>query len=130
MKKKLVNFVILSLVAIGFSGVNVDAQIRRPTATNLQIQTLLNRIERQTDTFKVSMDAAMDRTMINSTDAEDRINDFIGDFERATDELRNGFNARQDVTGEVSEVLNRAAFINRFMTRNRMNTRTQTQWTG
>jgi hypothetical protein len=130
MKKKLINVVILSLVAIGFSNINADAQIRRPTATNAQIQTLLNRIERQTDTFKVSMDAAMDRTMLNSTNAEDRISDFIADFERATDELSTGFNARRDVTSEVSEVFNRAAFINGFMTRNRMNTRTQTQWTG
>lgn len=128
MKKKFINFVILGLAAIGFGSVSVDAQIRRPTATNQQIQILLNRIETQTDTFKSSMNTAMDRTVLNSTNAEDRINDFIAEFERATDALRTGFDARRDVSSEVSEVLNRAAFINRFMTRNRMNTRTQTQW--
>ncbi len=129
MKKKLVNTIILGLIAIGFgAAIEVDAQNRRPAATNRQIQTVLVNIETKTDTFKRAMDSAMDRSILNSSNAEDRFSDFIAEFETATDALRAGFDSRQDVTAEVNEVLNRATSINRFMTRNRMNTRVQAQW--
>ncbi len=127
MKKKLINIITLGLVAISF-GMSINAQNRNTGATNRQMEGLLASIETKTDTFKRAMDSAMDRTLLNSTSAEDRFSDFIAEFETATDALRSGFNSRQDVSGQVTEVLNRALYINRFMTRNRMNTRTQSQW--
>ncbi len=129
MRIKLINLLFIGLVTIGFgAAIEADAQNQRPMATNRQIQTLLASIETKTDTYKRAMDTALDRSMINSTNAEDRYSDFIAEFETATDDLRSGFNSRRDVSSEVTEVLNRAAFINRFMTRNRLNTRTQAQW--
>ncbi len=129
MKRKLINIVILGLVALGFgTAIDVDAQNRFPAATNRQIETLLVNIETKTDTFRREMDSALDESPINSTRAEDRFSDFIADFERSTDALRAGFNSRQDVSSDVSEVLNRGMFIDRFMARNRMNARVQSQW--
>lgn len=130
MRMKLINLLFIGLVTIGFgTAIEADAQNQRPRASNRQIQTLLASIETKTDSYKRSMDTALDRSILNSTNAEDRYSDFIAEFETATDALRSGFNSRRDVMREVSDVLNRAVFINLFMARNRLNTRTQAQWT-
>jgi hypothetical protein len=84
-----------------------------------QVRDLLARIETRTDSFKREVDLSLNRTPINGTSREDRIADFIAAFETSTDALRTGFNSNQNVSSEVNDVLNRAVFINRFMTRNR-----------
>lgn len=130
MKKKLINLLMIGFIVTSFgTAVRIDAQQnQRPLGTNRQIETLLNNIETKTDTFRREMDSALDQSPINSTRAEDRFSDFIADFERATDALRAGFDSRQDVNSEVAEVLNRGMFIDRFMARNRMSTRAESQW--
>ena len=123
-----VAFITLSMVAVLLSSPGVSAQILR--GQERQTQVLLNRIESRTDTFKRAVEMSLNRTPLNSTDREDRINDFIAAFETATDLLRRGFAANRDVTSEVNEVLSRATFINRFMTRNRLSIRAETEWNG
>jgi hypothetical protein len=93
-----------------------------------QVRTLLARIETRTDTFRREVDLSLNRSPLNSTNREDRISDFVGDFETATDALRRGFDTNRNVDNEVNEVLNRAVFINRFMTRNRLGYRAQSEW--
>jgi len=93
-----------------------------------QVRTLLARIETRTDTFRREVDLSLNRSPLNSTNREDRISDFVGDFETATDALRRGFDTNRNVDNEVNEVLNRAVFINRFMTRNRLSYRAQSEW--
>ncbi|MEJ7847023.1 MAG: hypothetical protein WKF92_02925 [Pyrinomonadaceae bacterium] len=110
-----------------FANVSTHAQIT-PSGTNRQIRTLLTRIETNTDAFKSEIDSSLDRSVLNGTNAEDRFSDFIANFETATDELRTGFDARQDVSAEVTEVLTRARFIDRFVTRNRLSTRAVSLW--
>ena len=100
-----------------------DRQIR-----GTQMGTLLSRIETRTDTFKRSVEISLSRSPLNGTAREDRITDFIADFETATDSLRRTFDGRRDVTNEVNDVLNRALFIDRFMTRNRLAPRAQSDW--
>ncbi len=97
-------------------------------ATNAQIRTLLQRIETKTDTFKLAMERSLDRSMLNNTNREDRIMNLIGDFEIATDGLRDRFNSRQTIGSEATNVLNSARFIDSFMTRNRLNANVQNQW--
>lgn len=121
-------FITLSMVAVLLSSLGVSAQILR--GQERQTQVLLNRIESRTDTFKRAVEMSLNRTPLNSTDREDRITDFIAAFETATDSLRRGFAANRDVTSEVNEVLSRATFINRFMTRNRLSVRAETEWNG
>src|SRR5215218_500891 len=95
-----------------------------------QVRTLVARIETRTDTFRREVDLSLNRTPLNSTNREDRISDFIAAFETATDELRRGVDSNRNVNSEINEVLNRAAFINRFMSRNRLATRAHTEWSG
>ncbi len=129
MRKQILHLFTLAVASVAILAANTTFGQYTPSRTsNRQIQTLLARIETKTDSFKREMDYALDRSPINSTNTEDRYNDFISEFEQSTDALRSGFNSRQNVSSEVSEVLNRAAFINRFMTRNRLTTRAQSQW--
>ena len=106
----------------------IAAQAQINNNRDRQVRTLLARIETRTDTFRREVDQSLNRTPLNSTNREDRINDFVSEFETATDALRRGFDSNRNVSSEVNEVLNRANFINRFMTRNRLTTRAQSEW--
>lgn len=105
-----------------------SAQVYGTRVTNRQVSDLLVRIETKTDTFKRMVQGDLDRSTINNTNREDRIADFIANFETSTDALRAKFDARQDVNAEAQEVLNRAASIDRFMTRNNLSSQTMQQW--
>jgi hypothetical protein len=73
------------------------------------------------------METSLDRSMLNNTNREERIMDLIREFEVATDAMHRDYN-RRDLGPELSEVLNRAALINGFMQRNKLNTNVQNQW--
>lgn len=93
-----------------------------------QVQYLLNRIEQRTDTFKNDLDRALDTSRLDGSDTEDAINGYVTDFESATDALKDKFGAKESVADDVEDVLNRASFINSFLTRNRLTTTTQRSW--
>ncbi|MEP7149135.1 MAG: hypothetical protein ABI857_09655 [Acidobacteriota bacterium] len=97
-------------------------------ARDRQARSLVTRIETRTDTFRREVDLSLDRSPINSTDREDRISDFVAEFETATDALKRSYDSNRNIDNEVNEVLNRALFINRFMTRNRLSYRAQSEW--
>lgn len=97
-------------------------------ASNAQIRGLLQRIETKTDAYKNAMERVLDRSQIDDTNQEDRIMELIGDFEVATDGLRDRFNSRQSISSEASNVLNTAQFVNAFMARNTLNRNVQNQW--
>lgn len=120
-------FLMMSLVAAIFVS-GVVAQSRAYRATDRQVSTVLNRIENKTDTFKNQMDTALDRSSFNNTNTEDMINNYIGDFENATDALRRNFDNRISVNSDVQIVLQRAASIDSFLRLNRLNTTVQNQW--
>ncbi len=104
-----------------------DAQIGG--TRDRQGRTLVTRIETRTDSFRRQVDLSLDRSPLNSTNREDRISDFVAEFETATDNLKRSFDDNRNINDEVNEVLNRALFINRFMARNRLNYRAQREWT-
>ena len=93
-----------------------------------QVRNLLTRIETRTDSFQREVNVSLDRSPLNSTNREDRIAEFITEFENATDALKRQYDSNRNVNAEVEEVLNRATFINRFMTRNRLSARSQSEW--
>lgn len=117
----------LFVLAASLLPLSVGAQIG---VRDRQLRPLLTRIETRTDTFRREVNLSLDRSPLNSTSREDRIADFVADFETATDALRRGFDANRNLSSEVDEVLNRALFINRFMTRNRLSTRSHSEWSG
>ncbi len=102
---------------------------RRPQRTNdAQVQQILRRMENRADRFRNSLDDALDQSRLNGTREEDEVNNYVQQFEEATDRLRERFNQRQSTSTEVQEVFDRAINIDDFMRRNRLTPRAERDW--
>jgi hypothetical protein len=121
-------FSVALVLALAGLGITAQAQVSMNQTNNRQVRQLIRRIENRTDVFRASLDASLDRSRINSTNTEDDINAFVRDFETATNQLRDRFNSRQDASADVQNVLNQAALIDRFMRRNRLGARPESDW--
>jgi hypothetical protein len=86
-------------------------------APNREVESLLRQIERGTDSFRTSVDRALDRGRLDGTNREDRFNSYIKDFERATDRLLDRFDENRSVAGDVQNVLDQGRRIDRTMPR-------------
>lgn len=116
-----------TLPTVGTSTV-IDTTGLAYTVTDVQLRTLLKRIEQRADAYKQAVNRSLDRSTMNGTRSEDSVNRYIADFETATDRLRQRFESRQSVDADAQEVLNRAQVIDGFMRDYRLNTRATSQW--
>src|SRR5215210_7478414 len=82
-----------------------------------QLDAIIRRVETGADRFRADIGNALDRSTYNGTRAEDNINQFIRDFEQATDQLRSRFDSRNSVAADVENVLRQATYIDDFMNR-------------
>lgn len=112
---------------MAFAGLTAAAQIA-PRASDRQVRDLLVRIETKTDAFRQSVDRSLDRGRWDNTNREESIMTYITDFENATDELRRDFDSRRSISNEVSNVLDRAWYIDDFVRRNQLNSSVRSQW--
>lgn len=122
-------FSIFLFAAFFIAADTTHAQTRAYRVSDRQVQTLITRIEVRTDSFKDALNRALDRSRLNNSNTEDNVIAFVEDFERATDRLRENFDDRRSVSADVEEILSRAAAINDFMRRNRLNAASQREWT-
>ncbi len=93
-----------------------------------QLRSLISRIENEADRFRSSVDSSLDRSRINGSRREDNINQFVKDFEQATNDLKNHFNDGRSTTGDAEEVLRRGKAIDSFMRRARLSSRAENDW--
>jgi archaellum component FlaC len=96
--------------------------------TDKEVERILRRVEDQTNNFRKSMDASLDRSRLNGTNREDDINAFMKNFEEQTKRLRDRFDDNKSVAADVEAVLNSAAAIDQFVHRQRLNERAQNDW--
>src|SRR5829696_1571111 len=94
-----------------------------------QLDAIIRRVENGADRFRTSMANSLDRSRYDGTRAEDNINQFIRDFETATDQLRSRFDARNSAASDVENVLRQATYIDDFMTRQTLSMRAENDWT-
>jgi hypothetical protein len=116
------------VVALMSLGLTAQAQRRAYRMTDRQVDDLIRRVETSADRFRSSAANALDRSTYNGTQTEDEMNRFVQSFETATDQLRSRFNSRTSVAGDVENVLRQAAFLDDFMTRNRLGRQAVTDW--
>jgi hypothetical protein len=116
----------VALTSIGVTAQYQQSRVYR--GTDRQVRQLIRRIENRSDEFRQSVAAALDQSRIDGTNREDNINQFVSDFEMATNQLRDRFNRQQSVVADVQAVLDRAALIDRFMRRNRLGGRAEQDW--
>ncbi|MFN7927379.1 MAG: hypothetical protein U0Y68_05445 [Blastocatellia bacterium] len=106
------------------------AQEQRPyRMSEDEVKQLLQRIEKGADQFRGSLDKALDKSPVDGTKTEDNINKFIKRFEQASDHLKHRFSDKQSAASDVQELLERAVFIDRFMTHHTLTARAQEDWT-
>ena len=128
MKRKTPLYLLVTAMAL-LSIVSSEVVAQRPyRGSDQQLGTLLTRIENRADLFRNSVDRALDRSTINNTNRETEINRYIGDFQAATNRLRERFTSRNSVSADVQEVLNRGRAIDNFMQANRLDTASERNW--
>ena len=92
------------------------------------VREIIRQLETDTDSFKSSLDSALDRSSINGSRAEDEINEYVKRFEEATDRLRDRSEDREYAPNLAREVLARGRSINVFMRTNRLGGRAESDW--
>jgi hypothetical protein len=88
-----------------------------------QVEQIIRRIESQSDSFRQSLDSALDKSRYDGTRAEDNINQFVKEFYQETKTLHDHFDAHKATAGDVQTVLTRAAQIDQFLRRNQLRNR-------
>jgi hypothetical protein len=121
------SFVILLFTA--FSSIVMGQVVGEPfRIDDRQVEKILKRIEQQSDKFRSSLDAALDKSRFNGSSREDDINAFVKDFYRETKHLRDQFDHHKSTAPDVQSVLERAKRIDGFMSRYPLSSRAQEDW--
>jgi len=89
---------------------------------------IIRNLETDTDSFKSSLDHALDRSPLNGTEREDEINNYVKEFEHATDKLKDRSEDQQYSPNLAREVLARGRSINVFMRRHRLGGEAESDW--
>src|SRR5436190_9792826 len=92
------------------------------------VEKIIHRVEQQSDRFRSSLDAALDKSRFNGSNREDDINAFVKDFYKETKTLHDHFDHHKSTTPDVQTVLERAARIDGFMRRYPLSARAQEDW--
>lgn len=123
-------FISLTLAAI-LSGIAVIAEANgeyQYYANDRAVRQLIRRIEVRTNSFRVSMRSALNRSRLDDTQREENINQLVSDFERATNQLRDHFNAGRTTVADAQAVLDGAFWIDGFMQRHRLAITAERRW--
>src|SRR5262245_53468840 len=80
-----------------------------------EFDDLLESIEERSDSFRKHIPDALDECVIDKCGRETFLHQYVADFEVATDQLEHNFKHESMTTADAQEVLNRAAYIDSFM---------------
>jgi len=117
------------LLFTAFASIVMGQVIGEPYSINdREVEKTNRRIEQQSDKFRASMDAALDKSRFNGTMREDDINAFVKDFYRETKHLHDQFDHHKSAAPDVESVLERARRIDSFMNRYPLSARAQNNW--
>jgi len=114
---------LLTTVSPGVAGQQQPSRL-----SDQQVKDLLSRIQMRTDTFRGSLEQAINHNPINGSQAEGRINQSVKDFEQSSDRLRDRVNDRRSSTADVEEVLRRASVVDGFMTGHQLEAAAERDW--
>jgi hypothetical protein len=97
--------------------------------SDFQMRQLIRRIETRSNQFSSSFMQALNRSSLNGSSEEREANRHLSEFESATTQLSSSFNRRESTSTDVQNVLEHAAFLNRFLVDHRVDNRAQSDWT-
>lgn len=128
MKKSIRIMSVLTLIAFGLVGASALAQPRTSGVNDRQVSTILQRLGRDSNKFRSSLNLALVNARMDEMRPENDINTFEPAFSSALDQFRDRFTHRQAAVANVQNILQRALPVNGFMSRNRLNLQAQNDW--
>ena len=96
-----------------------------------RLRDSVRRVDSLADRFQSDLDRALDRSRVDGTRREDRINDQARDFNYAASRLRNRLGDGRNMnysSGEARNLLQIGSRIDRLMSRFRLDNRTEATW--
>jgi len=129
MSLRLKQFYYFALMATVLTlSIGVGAQSRAYRVSDRQVQTLLDRIETNTQTFRQNIQPMVANRNQPPSYRDEGIVSYVSNFENSLQTLKNNFKDRRSTADDVREVLNHADVINSFLRNNRISTQTQDRW--
>ena len=105
----------------------------------VNVERIINQVESRSDAFRRNVDRALDRSRLNGSREEDRLNEEVKQFARAVDQLRSDFDRRDnrdnrdnrdDTRRNVDRVLREADEIGRAIGRANLERNVEREWAG
>jgi DNA repair ATPase RecN len=128
--RRVVSFTLSVLMLLPLTTINSLAHrnslVQRVVRTN--VREIIRNLEADTDTFKSSLDRALDHSPLDGTRSEDEINEYVKQFERATDKLKDKAEDQKYAPNLAREVLVRGRSINSFMRKHQLGQATSNDW--
>jgi len=124
--RRVVSFTLSLSMLLTLSTINSRAQ--RTTVYRTNIRQIIRNLETDTDTFKRSLDHALDRSPLDGTKSEDEINEYVKQFEHATDKLKDRAEDHRYAPNLAREVLVRGRSINTFMRKHQLGGDAANDW--
>jgi hypothetical protein len=108
----------------GISGGNNDY-----TIGDRQLRQLVDQLNVRSTTFSRNLRNDLNRGGYNDRNSADEVRGQLSEFETALVRLRNRVNSRQVSSSDVSNLLDRAAFLNNYITDRQLSYQTENNWT-
>ena len=106
----------------------MNSRAQRTTVIRTDVRQIIRNLETDTDTFKRSLDHALDRSPLDGTRSEDEINEYVKQFEHATDKLKDRSEDHRYAPNLAREVLVRGRSINTFMRKHQLGGDADNDW--
>jgi hypothetical protein len=110
----------MALVMAGLTPATALAQNRRLSKSH--VEALIKRVEVQSDALRRQVDRTLDRSALDGTNREDRINDQMKDLENELDSLRREFDRTDswwETRRDVDDAMREARDMQRLIATNR-----------
>jgi DNA repair ATPase RecN len=101
---------------------------QRTSVVRTNVRQIIRNLETDTDTFKNSLNRALDHSSLDGTRSEDEINEYVKKFEHATDKLKDKAEDQKYAPNLAREVLVRGRSINSFMRKHDLGQDTNNDW--
>jgi hypothetical protein len=95
---------------------------------DFQMRQLINRLNVRSTTFSRNLRQDLNRGSYNDTYSADEVRRQLTAFETAIVQLRNRVNTRQATGSDVRNLLDRAAFLNSYITDRQLSNQTENNW--
>ncbi len=125
-------FAVIGLLAISVATAQAQGRYRGKAYSKADVDRIIKRVEERGDAFRKAVDRHLDRSRLDDTKAEDRINRQVKQLEEALDELRSEFDRRdrwQETRANVEKVIGEANEINALMRNGRFGPAIEREWT-